>query len=79
MKTILMIAVCSAAILGSGCATSNPSAGVWEYKSAMTYPEATGDTVNRLGKEGWSFVSMSVISRPAGETPAVVVLLRKPK
>jgi hypothetical protein len=79
MNTILMIAVCSAAMLGSGCATSHPSASDWEYKSAMTYPEATGDTVNRLGKEGWSFVSMSVIARPAGETPGVVVLFKKHK
>ncbi|HWH70652.1 MAG TPA: hypothetical protein VNT26_14785 [Candidatus Sulfotelmatobacter sp.] len=79
MKTTLMVALCSAALLASGCATSPSSAGAWEYKSATTYPEAAGDTVTRLGKEGWRFVSMAAFSKAPGETPTVVLLFKKPK
>jgi hypothetical protein len=79
MKTLLIAALCSAAILASGCATSHSSAGAWEYKSATTYPEAAGDTATRLGKEGWRFVSMSAFSKAPGETPTVVLLFKKHK
>jgi hypothetical protein len=77
MKSLLMAALCTAAMFASGCATSHSSAGAWEYKSATTYPEAAGDTVTRLGKEGWRFVSMSALSKGPGETPTVVLLFKK--
>lgn len=79
MKTTLMIFLCSAALLASGCATTHPGANVWEYKSATTYPEAVGSEVARLGEDGWRFVSMSAASRSPGEPITVVILFKRHK
>ena len=75
----LMIVLCSAAILASGCATSHSSAMAWDYKSTYTYPEAVGDVVADLGKEGWSFVSMSAASKSQADGITVVLLFKKHK
>ncbi|WP_150107388.1 hypothetical protein [Pedosphaera parvula] len=43
MKIVLMIVLCSLAILAAGCATSHSSATAWEYKpkSETTFPGST--------------------------------------
>ena len=79
MKTTLMIVLCSAAILTSGCATSPSCASAWEYKSQTTYPEAVGVEITRFGQQGWSFVSMSAASKSPSESLTVVLLFKRHK
>lgn len=76
MKKTLMVVLCSAAILASGCATSRSGGAVWEYKSATVYPNDVGAEVTRLGQEGWKLVSMSAVSR-ASDSIEVVLLLKR--
>ncbi|HOX59030.1 MAG TPA: hypothetical protein P5205_18045 [Candidatus Paceibacterota bacterium] len=78
MKKTLLVVLCSAAILASGCATSRSGPAVWEYKSATAYPNDVGAQVTRLGQEGWKFVSMSAISR-APDSIEVVLLFKRHK
>jgi hypothetical protein len=79
MKNTLMIVLCSAAILASGCATSHSCASAWEYKSDTTYPEAVGDTVSKMGQQGWKFVSMSSAVKSSDSGITVVLLFKRHK
>jgi hypothetical protein len=67
MKTILMMTLCSAAILLSGCATSHKHGSAPEYKVlAGNYTAKAMETnLNELARDGWVVVS---VSNAAGET-----------
>ena len=78
MKTALLIILCSAVLFTSGCVSSHPSSGAWEYKATTTWPEGVGGEIARFEQQGWSFVSMSSATK-GPENLAVVLLFRKLK
>jgi hypothetical protein len=59
MKTMMMVVMCSAAVLVSGCATSHSHAS-WEYK-VVTGPIGSGiqTEINKAAADGWVLVSSS--------------------
>jgi outer membrane lipoprotein-sorting protein len=79
MKTKLMIALCSAAMFLSGCATSHSHATAWEYKTLHAYvPADIEKQLNQLASEGWIVVSSSSAAE-GNNTPAVLVILKRHK
>ncbi len=64
MKSTLMIVLCSAAILASGCATSHNHATAWEYKVVQgqigdASPNGLQTVINMAADDGWVVVSAS--------------------
>jgi len=70
MKTILMMALTSATLVVSGCATSHSHATVWEYKIVYgVSAQALVEKINKEAAEGWVLASVSgfdfaVMKRP---------------
>ena len=78
MKTTLMVVLCSAAILASGCATSHSHAAAWEYKVLSgNFEYATEKQLNELAGEGWVVVSASSTVQPGMSPQAFVILKRR--
>ena len=78
MKTQLMIVLCSAAILVSGCATPH-SHTAWDYK--VVQGDVASDIESRLkqlGSEGWVVASSSSVVTP-GNAPETLVILKRRK
>ena len=79
MKATLMIVLCSAAILVSGCATSHSHSTAWEYKVFDGYmPSDLENRLNHLGSEGWVVVSSSSSVSPPN-SPQVLIILKRHK
>ena len=82
MRTALPIALCSAALLVSGCATSNSNATAWEYKvvGVDDYTGKLQSKLNELAGEGWVVVSVSTSLRDqTGQVPYSYVVLKRHK
>jgi hypothetical protein len=82
MKTTLMIVLCSAAILASGCATSHNHATAWEYEVVQgqigdASPGGLQAVINKAADDGWMVVSAS--SRPDAGSYGFVVMKRAKK
>ena len=71
MKTTLIMAVCSAAILLSGCATSHKHSSAPEYKvlAGNYYAKDMEKNLNDLAKEGWTVVSLSGVPGETTQSP----------
>lgn len=77
MKSTLMMVLCSAAILVSGCATSHSHKNAWEYK--VLNERVSKDIekhLNQLASDGWVVVSSSISGEP-NTTPIVLVILKR--
>ena len=53
----LLVALCSTAILTSGCATSHTDKTVWEYRVVSAASTNKEQLFNQLGGEGWTLVA----------------------
>jgi hypothetical protein len=80
MKTTLMIVLCSAALLMSGCATSHSHSTAWEYK-VLHYPGAAGieGALNQLASDGWVVVSANAAAEGGPPSTWVLVILKRHK
>ena len=59
MKTTLMIVLCSAAILASGCATSHRHAVTYEYGFVQgRIADQLQDRINKAAADGWQVVTV---------------------
>jgi len=77
MKIILMIGLCSAALLVSGCATPHSDGARWEYK-VMPVPITQAETIiNGAANDGWVLQSASY--DPNGTVFAVMKRHKKPQ
>jgi hypothetical protein len=79
MKNTLMIVLCSAAILVSGCASSHTHSAAWDYKVVEGYvATAVEKQLNQLASEGWIVVSSSS-SVDSNMSYRVLVILKRHK
>jgi ABC-type uncharacterized transport system substrate-binding protein len=78
MKTMLLLVLCGAAFLASGCATAHPRAAAWEYRTDTTLPEQVAGEVAKLRQQGWSFDSMSPVCQ-SDNGLTVTLLFKRPK
>jgi hypothetical protein len=80
MKTTLMIVLCSAAILMSGCVTSHSHSTAWEYK-VLHEMGATGieRELNQLASDGWVVVSANSAPEGGPSSTWVLVILKRHK
>lgn len=77
MKITLMMVLCSAAILASGCASAHSHATAWEYKVVDGYVSADIESkINALGHDGWVVVSSASAPGDANTPKAIVILKR---
>ena len=79
MKTTLMIVMCSAALLMSGCATSHSHSTAWEYKVLHENVGSGIETeLNQLASDGWVVVSATSANEggPPSSTYVLVILKR---
>ena len=75
-----MIVLCSAAILASGCATSQCHDTAWDYKVVQTHSGGHMEQeLNRLSADGWIVVSSSAMQEPSVSAPTIVVILKRHK
>jgi outer membrane lipoprotein-sorting protein len=78
MKNMLLIALCSATVLISGCATSHTSATAWEYKTDAAWVNDVSSEIAKFGQDGWRLVSMSAVNQ-ASDNIKVVLLFKRHK
>jgi hypothetical protein len=80
MKTTLMIVLCSAAMLASGCATCHTHSKAWDYKVVEgDSPGAVEAALSKLGSDGWIVVSSSSAMPQTSMSPEIVVILKRHK